>query len=374
MRSHFLLLVCLLLVALTHSVHSQPQADRSYRLHAVFAHHKELGQYFIHYPPVEVFLNLTGLLAGAEHLLGRDITINSNSPLPDIHNKNVLNLFAIMSYDAYMVYDDPDWVPLGDWESPNGTYSFGWNSAYLRGYLFHEDQYNEAVLAFKGTDIMGATADGDLYEDWLMFSCCGECRNADYDCGCIVNNVCYENCFYECATGYTSYFDMARYIFDLSQRVYPQADFYFTGHSLGGAIAALMAINTSYPAVTFESPPARRYAAFISLDVSANATLASPVFGFGAYNDPIFMGQGACSPCNLADSPIKTSCHLGYNCVWPVPRDAFYGWSLQTHSAHSASTVLTNIQQYDIPRCFAYPECEDSCGPVDWSYHPHGYQ
>jgi lipase ATG15 len=42
--------------------------------------------------------------------------------------------------------------------------------------------------------------------------------------------------------------------------MYPDADIWITGHSLGGSLAALLGITFGAPVVTFE-PPAERMAA-----------------------------------------------------------------------------------------------------------------
>ena len=142
-------------------------------------------------------------------------------------------------------------------------------------------------------------------------------------------------------------------------KLYPSATIWFTGHSLGGAIAALAALETGNAAVTFEAPGDQLYAR--RLGIGAGAVAGGPVGGgrmggsksggggksgggksgagsgevsppppspppiwqFGSRSDPIFMGEckGALSACYHAGYAMETKCHVGYTCYLDVDVD-----------------------------------------------------
>lgn len=303
-----------------------------------------------------------------------DVSINSwitNSPIPNIYNRDVIQLFAYMSNDAYYHYDSFKWINVTGWTDKNNTYPFGWDGANLRGYVFNDPSFNETVIAFKGTDIIGNSSASDKFEDWFMFSCCGESAptvvGKPYTgCGCVTKNVnktglntCNFDCLQQCASNIkNSYFTIAIQIFEIVKNTF-SGDFYFTGHSLGGAIAQMLSVKESYPAVTFEAPPTRRHAWVSNLDVSETVNPNLPIFGFGAYNDPIYVGGDNCEPCRLVGIPIKTKCQIGYICMWDIPRDPSFGRPLQTRHAHSINTIIDYVNTMDIPACHTQQKCWD---------------
>ncbi len=69
--------------------------------------------------------------------------------------------------------------------------------------------------------------------------------------------------------------------------MYPSATIWFTGHSLGGALASLAASTFEASAVTFNAPGEKLYALRLGLDLKK----AHSVFHFGVSSDPIFTGR-----------------------------------------------------------------------------------
>lgn len=70
---------------------------------------------------------------------------------------------------------------------------------------------------------------------------------------------------------------------------YPDATIWFTGHSLGGAIASLLGQTFGLPAVTFESPGDRLASQRLHLPHAPGAQYM-PIYHFGHTADPIFIG------------------------------------------------------------------------------------
>lgn len=292
----------------------------------------------------------------------------SNGPLPNYNHRDVLYFFAAVSNVSYSPPDQV-WIPTNS----NLTVTYAADETRLHSYIFYSRQYNEVVIGFKGTDFFGSTANNDLAQDWLMFSCCGESASAvpfvgepEPGCGCNNGQSCDVGCLYDCINQRNTYLREAIWIFNYARTQYPDAAFFFTGHSLGGAMAQMLTVAVGYPAVTFEAPPTLHYARAMGYRINGTVNTHLPIFGFGAFNDAIFMGGDACYPCAYAGSPIKTKCHLGYSCVWPLAQGIDYGWSMQTDAAHSINTVLPHVATLDIPTCYAYPDCADCAG---WGYY-----
>lgn len=331
----------------------------NWRLSSIFAHDRDSDTLF-HGTP-----NFNRSIIGQfeRSIEPRDARYISNSPLPNYRNRVVLETFAQMSKDAYETYYSTSWVPLGTWEQYNRTFTLSGDSAFLRGYLFDNGQ-GTIVLAFKGDSLTGSTSNNDIDQDRLLFSCCGESLDPAYDCGCgrrqNNQNVCDLDCLRNCVRNRrVSYFQIAHTIFLRVKSLYPNSDIYFTGHSLGGAVAAMLSLNTSYPSVTFGSPPIRNYAWLYGLDTSDYEMNVVPVFNFGSYDDPIFSGSNDCYVCRVNGVPIETRCHLGHVCIWPLARTTDYGSAVQTSNAHSIDTTIRRIQQLLIPECVTKPNCQE---------------
>ena len=131
---------------------------------------------------------------------------------------------------------------------------------------------------------------------------------------------------------------------------YPDATVWFTGHSLGGALASLLALEAGSAAFCYEAPGETLYAerlgfkldrkdmgqyrtCFLSARPHRAATLTrhrnlpptscgpwtSPaIYHFGNTADPIFTGEcnGPASTCFLTGYAMETTCHVGQRCVY----------------------------------------------------------
>ncbi|KAJ3301052.1 putative lipase atg15, partial [Gonapodya sp. JEL0774] len=153
--------------------------------------------------------------------------------------------------------------------------------------------------------------------------------------------VCSEECVREfCGPAFIdSYYNMAIEIYKHVRRMYPNSQIWTVGHSLGGALAASVAVRFRTPAVAFESPGdalwARRVNALpkgINGDPRAAKSFheSLPVFHVGNDGDPIFLGKcnGVSSSCYFSGYAIETRCHNGKWCVYengkldhPPPED-----------------------------------------------------
>jgi putative lipase involved disintegration of autophagic bodies len=106
--------------------------------------------------------------------------------------------------------------------------------------------------------------------------------------------------------------------------IYPNADIWLVGHSLGGALASLLGSTYGIPAVAFESPGERLAASRLHLPLppsngSSNSGRPPLVPVTHVYNtgDPIPQGTctGFTSLCARMGYALETKCHLGKSIV-----------------------------------------------------------
>lgn len=272
---------------------------------------------------------------------------------------------------------------------------FGWEASGLRGHIYANPSKSLIVIGFKGTSTLfmgGGTVSMDKYMDNLMFSCC--CARIDISwipvCGCFmgkrdgdeedegdddhgwwpINHVksvesshgrCNATCIKEAVNDKDSYYFHAKKIVHSVQKTYPHSQIWFTGHSLGGAIASLMAVTfEGTAAITFEAPGDRQYAQ--RLGISRGPFWAYPIWNFGITTDPVFMGncQGLTTSCYLSGYAMETKCRHGRDCIFNIS-DREGKYDINTHTM---KWVIENVLQgqYPLPKCRSNMKCQDCPG------------
>ncbi|KAI8923234.1 Alpha/Beta hydrolase protein [Entophlyctis helioformis] len=224
--------------------------------------------------------------------------------VPDHTDPETVLNFARFTYDAYYEPDDKAWTPVPGW---NVTGRFGWRDGGIRGYLFIDETEEILVIVIKGTSLStpigsGPTAKLDKLNDNMMFSTSCLLRESNFD---------------------GSYYNLAQTIYLAVKEWFPKhTNIWMAGHSLGGALAALVALTNDLPSFSFESPGDLLFATRLGLVpdvVDPTEFLGSlPIYHFGNDGDPIFLGicTGVTSSCYWLEYALETKCHIGHECMY----------------------------------------------------------
>merc|ERR1719215_209244 len=150
-----------------------------------------------------------------------------------------------------------------------------------------------------------------------------------------------------------------------------------TGHSLGGALASLVALTNVLPCFAFESPGDLLYARRLGLLPDSNPDeldrylKSLPIFHFGNTGDPVYLGQctGVTSSCYWLDYALESKCHIGQECIYDHAHALQEVGPLASIQYHSINYVIKNIiepRDY-VPECKFWPKCTaDEC--TSWKF------
>ena len=291
---------------------------------------------------------------------------SESTPVPSIHDKETILNFAKMSSNAYVIRSMHKWRPLPSYEEELDD--FGLDGDGLRGYVFANPSKTIVIIAFKGTSTVlnkSPSVVKDKFMDNLMFSCC--CGRVDPSwspvCGCYAGEggfsgtkVCREECLTKAAQSEDTYYAQARQIYAKVRAVYPKATIWFTGHSLGGALAAVMtAAIPRTNAITFEAPGERLYVERLGLKPT------NRVWNYGLSSDPIFTGDcnGVTSPCYVSGYAMESKCRQGYTCTYNIQ-------GRSDISSHRIDWIIdTVLNQTPPPPCIKVMGCHDC---QEWTF------
>ncbi|KAJ3378321.1 putative lipase atg15 [Entophlyctis sp. JEL0112] len=316
-------------------------------------------------------------------LLGHKDTL-----LPDATDPETVLSLALMAFNSYYEPSDSEWIDVPEWTPST------------------DPAHDLITMVIKGTSLTapfigGKTGANDKLNDNKMFSC---------------------QCVSESADFKESYYRLATTIADAAMNMYPHSTIWTTGHSLGGALSALVSLTFDLPAITFESPGDLLFARRIGLlppsppifyanqrdDVQSPQEIqfettsgvpggdedweeylnTLPIYQFGNDGDPIYLGtclNGFTSSCWLGGYAMETKCHIGKECVYrqnePILRvednngEEYNGYAVETAAKesinnHGIQYVLDTFlkPRRQVPPCRVNelnPKCID-CEKWSW--------
>ncbi|KAF8968084.1 alpha/beta-hydrolase [Flammula alnicola] len=290
---------------------------------------------------------------------------------PDVENREALLELAKMTNNAYVEPDDPAWYDLnGRW---NITYPFGWEPEEdgFRGHVFATPDNSTIVISIKGTSAGvfgsgGTTAKRDKLNDNLLFSCC--CARIDWTwttvCGCYRGGwKCDQTCLEDSLIPESLFYPIGTNLYNNVTYMYPNANIWMTGHSLGGALSSLIGVTFGLPVVTFEAPGERLAATRLHLPSPPSTHHVTHVYHTA---DPIAMGtcNGVLSSCALGGYALETACHLGQSIVYDTVSNASWTVDIRTHGIVNVIEKLLSDPWppsvevgLDVPKAAAEVDC-----------------
>lgn len=293
---------------------------------------------------------------------------------PDVSDKETVLTFAKMTANDYI--PEPG---TGDWNQISGRFnwsaSFGWLGDGLRGHIYADITNSTIIISIKGTSpalFDGAeTTTNDKLNDNLYFSCCcGQGGSYLWRQVCDCSTAVYtanETCITEELHNKDRYYESAIDLYTNVTKVYPNANVWLTGHSLGGAMSALLGLTFGLPTVAFQAIPDALPAARLGLPTPPGYNGRLPqsrkntgIFHIGHTADPIYMGacNGVGSTCTWAGYAFESACHVGEMCVYDTVGDK--GWRMSIGTHRIKNVISDVIEAYDeVPSCAPEEECYD---------------
>jgi lipase ATG15 len=295
---------------------------------------------------------------------------------PDVTDKETVITFAQMAANSYV--EAPN---TGDWKDVNGGFNrtndggFGWDSDGLRGYLYADETNSTIVIGLKGTTLAiwdgEGTTTNDKENDNLFFSCCCGQQGSSFArqvCDCATGTyTCNITCLKKSLTKENRYYAAARSLFNNVTAMYPHANVWMSGHSLGGSLSAMIGLTYGVPVLTFQAVPDALPSSRLGLPIPPGVDPSRPgqrdytgAFHFGHTADPIYMGtcNGATATCSYAGYALDSACHSGRECVYDVVKDNGTRVSVITHRI--VRVIADVIKTYEtVPECKFTPECYD---------------
>ncbi|ORY27443.1 Alpha/Beta hydrolase protein [Naematelia encephala] len=269
---------------------------------------------------------------------------------PDMTDRQTLITIAKMTSNAYVLPESAEWWPVGGW---NATMPVGWekDADGLRGHVFADPTNSTVIISLKGTSagVLGAggpTAKNDKYNDNLLFSCC--CARVDFSwstvCDCFAGGwKCGQTCLEDALVADSVYATVGTNLYNNVSYMYPNANIWLAGHSLGGSLAALIALSFGAPAIGIEAPGERLAAQRLHLPLPpgmpSEKTGITHIYHTA---DPIPMGvcTGTYSGCYAAGFALESKCHTGQTILYDTV--TVKGWAVDVRT-HRIGEIIDKV-------------------------------
>jgi len=279
---------------------------------------------------------------------------------PNVEDRHTLSQLARMTANAYQLPGHKNWYDLDASWNINASFPFGWDNDEdgFRGHAFLSRDNSTIVLSIKGTTLQGPTSKKDKLNDNLLFSCC--CARVDFSwvfstvCDCYswsaLHRRCDDTCLSTALIQDSLFYSTGVKLVNDLRFLYPFADIWLVGHSLGGSLASLLGSTFGLPAVAFEAPGERMAADRLHLPLPPpiGNTSFPPVPITHVYHNADPIPQGACtgvaSACAQAGYALETRCHLGKSIVYDTVQKL--GWHVDVRK-HVIKEVILEVLDHE---------------------------
>ncbi|KAI6107340.1 Alpha/Beta hydrolase protein [Pisolithus croceorrhizus] len=272
---------------------------------------------------------------------------------PNVTDRETLLALAKMTNNAYLAGRDSGWYDVTGF---NNSIPVGWEPSAdgLRGHIFVSSDNTTVILSIKGTSAGWITGGGgptvrkDKLNDNLMFSCCCARVGPTWStvCGCYKGaGKCSNSCVEASLLDEELFYSIGLNLYNNITYMYPHANIWVTGHSLGGSVSSLLGATFGAPVVAFEAPAEKLAATRLHLPSPPSTHHITHIIHTA---DPIAMGtcNGVTSSCSLAGYAMETRlrisscfpsykssrCHLGQVALYDVVSKLGWSVDIRTHS------------------------------------------
>ncbi|KAG8896635.1 putative lipase atg15, partial [Tulasnella sp. 403] len=288
-------------------------------------------------------------------------------PGPNVDDREALLELAKMTNNAYVQPGDAEWYNLTDkW---NNSSPFGWepDADGFRGHVFVSDDNSTVVLSIKGTSAGwlgggGPTVRKDKLNDNLLFSCC--CARVDWTwttvCNCYSGGwKCDQDCLETSLQDESLFYSIGTNLYNNVTYLYPNANIWLIGHSLGGALASLLGVTFGTPVVAFEAPGEKMASRRLHLPIPPSTQHVTHVYHTA---DVIAMGacNGITSSCAIGGYAMESRCHLGKSAVYDTMTKLNWSSDIRTHRIGVVIEQLLS-KDWEEDRPVPKAEPEDDC-------------
>ncbi|EJT96502.1 alpha/beta-hydrolase [Dacryopinax primogenitus] len=288
--------------------------------------------------------------------------------LPDVSDRETLLELAKMTSNAYSAPADKDWYDLGHrW---NSSEPFGWepDDDGFRGHIFVSSHAPPTVvLAIKGTSVgiwdSGPTGKKDKLNDNLLFSCCCARVGRTWTpvCDCFSGGwKCDQTCLSDALREESLFYSIGTQLYNNVTYLYPDANIWIVGHSLGGSLSGLLGLTFGAPVVSFQAPAEKLASRRLHLPLPPSDDHIVHVYHTA---DPIAMGTcNGISVCSSAGFAMETRCHNGLVVRYNTVEEKQWSVDLRTHRISAViDRVLSEDWQPGVPVPVASREWEEDC-------------